>query len=65
MDEFRKIAYEYSLKGGLAVADDETTIARALSQQVVVTNVVGSQLLRTLVVLANAVLYEVDRDKGN
>jgi hypothetical protein len=65
MDEFQKIANEYSIKGGLAVTYDETTIARALSQQVIVTNVVGSQLLRTLVVLTNAVLYEVNRDKGN
>lgn len=65
MDEFQKIAYEYSPKEGLAVAYDERTIARALSQQVTVTNMVGSQLLRTLVVLTNVVFYGVIRDQGN
>lgn len=57
MGEFQKVAYEFSLKEGLVSAYDETTIARALSQQVIVANVVGSQLLKTLVVLTNAVLY--------
>ena len=63
VEEFHSVAYEYCVQRGLNVAYDQKTIALALSQQITVNGVAGSQLLRTLVVLTSVVLYKVKRDK--
>lgn len=64
-DVFRNVAHEHCVNRGLVLSDDEKTVAQALSQQIIVTNVAGSQLLRTLVVLTSMVLHGVKGDEAN
>ena len=48
-----------------AVTYDAETVAHALAQQITITGIVGSQLLRTLLVLTGKILSNGENRAGN
>ncbi len=62
--EFFQITSEYCMRAGLAATHDAETTARALARQITINSVVGSQLLRTLVVLTGKMLRQTVQNKS-
>jgi hypothetical protein len=62
---FFQLTYNYCVKAGLAVTYDAETVAHALAQQITITGVVGSQLLRTLLVPTGKSLSGGEDRAGN